>query len=464
MTRTQTAGILWSQRLLLLTVLMATACAHYPINAPLARFDLESVRRENALRGSDDVLLLLSFSGGGTRAAAFSYGVLEQLRDTEVTIKGQKRRLLDEVSWISSVSGGSFTAGYYGLFGDRVFEDFEARFLKRDVEGALIARTFLNPINWVRLLSPNFGRSDLAAEYYDEHIFDGGTFGDMAARNGPLILMNATDMISGFQVGFISQTFAAICSDLSPFKVARAAAASSAVPLVLSPITLRNYAGSCGFQMPEYLRRFLAKPDPTRQHFQFALDARRYLDAEETRYIHLVDGGVSDNLGLRSFIGRVLGLGGFWEALELFGGERVRKVAIILVNAAQEETRKYYLSGKIPSFGAVVSSYLASTIELRDADTLYLLRESLGPWAEDVQRHRCGSGPVSTEPGACGDIRFYLIEVKFDALKDEAERNYLGRLPTSFALPSEAVDKLRDAARRILVQSDEFQGLLRDLK
>ena len=116
------------------------------------------------------------------------------------------------------VSGGSFTAGYYGLFGDRVFEDFESRFLKRDVEGALAVRVFLNPVNWVRLLSPDFGRSDLAAEYYDEYIFDGGTFGDMAARKGPLILMNTTDMISGARLGFVQDAFNLICTDLSPFK------------------------------------------------------------------------------------------------------------------------------------------------------------------------------------------------------------------------------------------------------
>ena len=72
------------------------------------------------------LLLLLTFSGGGTRAAAFSYGVLETLRDTKVTIHGHEGRLLDKVDWISGVSGGSFTAAYYGLFRDRIFQDFES--------------------------------------------------------------------------------------------------------------------------------------------------------------------------------------------------------------------------------------------------------------------------------------------------------------------------------------------------
>ena len=71
---------------------------------------------------------------------------------------------------------------------------------------------------------------------------------------------------------------------------------------------------------------------------------------------------------------------------------------------------------------------------------------------------------VSSEPGSCGDINFYVVEVKFDALKDEAERMYFKRLPTSFKLPPEQVDKLRDVAHRILVNSEEFHRLLRDLK
>jgi NTE family protein len=57
-----------------------------------------------------------------------------------------------------------------------------------------------------------------------------------------------------------------------------------------------------------------------------------------------------------------------------------------------------------------------------------------------------------------------VVEVKFDALKDEAERMHFKRLPTAFKLPAEEVDKLRDAAHRLLVQSDEFHRLLRDLK
>jgi NTE family protein len=152
--------------------IVVVGCAHYPINQPITEVRPDAGYRTAQMKApgnSDNLLLYLTFSGGGTRAAALSYGVLEELRKTEVVIDGRKRRLLDEVDGISSVSGGSFTAGYYGLFGDRIFEDFEGKFLKKNIQGALALRTFLNPINWFRFPSNYFDRSDLAAEYYDKH-------------------------------------------------------------------------------------------------------------------------------------------------------------------------------------------------------------------------------------------------------------------------------------------------------
>src|SRR5512139_2977455 len=121
---------------LLMVILITAGCAHYPVNQPLEQYDKTSGYRESFMGvpgNSDELLLYLTFSGGGTRAAAFSYGVLEELRKTEVTIHGKKRRLLDEVDVISSVSGGSFASGYYGLFGEKIFEDFEGKFLKKNI-------------------------------------------------------------------------------------------------------------------------------------------------------------------------------------------------------------------------------------------------------------------------------------------------------------------------------------------
>ena len=446
--------------------LVATGCAHFPINQPIKEIRPDVGYRAAQVKdpvNSDNMLLFLTFSGGGTRAAALSYGVLEELRETEVVIDGRKRRLLDEVDGISGVSGGSFTAGYYGLFGDRIFEDFESKFLKKNIQRAIFLGV-LNPVNWLTLFSGTFGRSDLSAKYYDNHIFEGKTFGDMAARKGPVIVINATDMSHGTRIGFTQDAFDLICSDLSQYPVARAAAASSAVPMVLTPITLRNYAGTCGYKMPERFEEMLKSRTVSERQFYLVNNLSAYLDSEKKRYIHLVDGGVSDNLGVRAILDRVIARGSVWESIKGAPVEKVQKVVLIVVNAETELDKKWDRIEKIPPFGAMASSYSSIGIERYNEETLALLKESVKSWADEIKTKRCKGGVVSSEPGSCGDINFYVVEVKFDALKDEAERMYFKRLPTSFKLPPEQVDKLRDVAHRILVNSEEFHRLLRDLK
>jgi len=115
----------------------------------------------------------------------------------------------------------------------------------------------------------------------------------------------------------------------------------------------------------------------------------------------------------------------------------------VVVNAETEISDKWDRREKIPPFGAMLDSYSSIAIERYNMETVALLSESFPRWADEIRRGRCGSKPISTEPGSCGDIEIYLVQVKFDALDDEAERSYLKRLPTSFVLKPEEVDKLR---------------------
>ena len=190
--------------------LFASGCAHYPVNAPLAAVDGRTgYRFENTAfsTNSDDLLLMLAFSGGGTRAAALDFGVLEELARTSVGPPSAQHRLIDEVDLISSVSGGSFTAAYYAIWGDRIFSDFEPQFLTKRLHNGLFLR-ILAPWNTVRLFSPTFNRSDLAAEYYDGLLFKGATFGDLAARPGaPFLIINSTDLTSGARFEFTQDQF-----------------------------------------------------------------------------------------------------------------------------------------------------------------------------------------------------------------------------------------------------------------
>jgi NTE family protein len=452
--------------ILLLPFFLNTGCAHFPLNQPLKQIDRQTGYRakfRGVLGNSETLLFYLTISGGGTRAAAFGYGVLEGLKETMVMIEGKERCLLDEVDVISAVSGGSFTAGYYGLFGERLFQDFEQKFLKKDIQGALAGMLF-NPINWFRLASKTFSRSDVAAEYYDRYVFDHGTFGDMAARKGPLILINAADIISGTRVSFTQENFDLICSDLSRFPVARAVAASTALPAVLSPITLRNYTGQCDYHPPEIIERVMKEADVSKRQYHLINDMMIYLDSEKTQYIHLVDGGVADNLGIRAILDRVHAQGGFWSTLKRSKQEAVRKIVFLVVNAETEVDDQWNRSSKPPSLETAIESYTNVVNTRYNFETMMLLRESLGPWTEEIRKSRCGDQPILLDPGACGDIQFYLIEIKFDNIRGKDLRRYFKRFPTSFKLDPIEVDQLRAVAKRLLEESPDYQHLLKGLR
>jgi NTE family protein len=262
--------------------------------------------------------------------------VLEFLRKTEVIgPKGNKVRLLDEVDLIAGVSAGSFTALAYGLYGDKLFADYEQRFLKRDVQGEIVARVF-SPRRWGDLWSTGWGRSELAAQLYDEILFNGATFGDLHRGGGPIIVASATDISTGSRFMFTQRVFDVICSDLSAMPLSRAAAASSAVPVVLSPITIDNHGGNCNRVMPAWTKPFLDTDNPPRP----AARAIRSLKAEEAfgdsvhrPYLHLVDGGVADNLGMRGVLDAPEVMQAFHETGTPTPLDNARRVIVFVVNS-----------------------------------------------------------------------------------------------------------------------------------
>src|SRR5512144_2522903 len=203
------ARVLRAFAILLASTAMLAGCATRPVNPPIASYDPgKGYRIERPSDNAEDnaTLVLLAFSGGGTRAAAFSYGVLETLRDMEVTTKsGRTLRVLDTVDVITGISGGSFTALAFGLYGDKLFDTYETSFLKRNVQGELVQRA-LSPANWPSLGSSGWGRSELAADMYDEILFNGATFKDLR-RDGPRILVSATDLADGTRLIFTPDNF-----------------------------------------------------------------------------------------------------------------------------------------------------------------------------------------------------------------------------------------------------------------
>ena len=207
--------------------------------------------------------MVLAFSGAAPGLPRSPMGYWSSCSRTEVVApNGDKLRLLDAVDMITGVSGGSFTALAYGLYGDKLFADYEQRFLKRDVQGELVSRA-ISPKYWDDYIGGTAGRSELAANYYDEILFNGATFGDLDRGDGPFIVASATDISTGSRVPFQQGVFNLLCSDLNAVRLSRAAAASSAVPVVLSTVTLDNYGGSCNYDVPPWVKMFTQSDEST---------------------------------------------------------------------------------------------------------------------------------------------------------------------------------------------------------
>ena len=434
---------------LVVMVLGISACASFnAVDKPLSHWTPaldRRAKRQIVGERSPELLIWLAFSGGGTRAAAFAYGVLQELAATEITTEDGPQSLLHEVDVISPVSGGSFAAAYYGLRGDRIFDEFEHRFLRRNIEGALIWQMF-KPINWFRLISSKYGRADLAAEYYDNNLFNGATFADLQRPDAPLVVINATDLATGIRFPFNEATFDLTCADFDKYPISRAVAASSAVPVVFTPITIRSYAGSCGFEPPAWLGEALQDKTLTTRKVE-ARALEDYLDRHKRPWIHLVDGGIADNLGLRSFYTAVSLIGDPYAAFEQFGHPAARHILIILVNAHANEKTDWALARAAPSLLEVVGSVTADQIDRYNLDTIDIVRSAFTRWTEELS--------TPERP-----VTFNFVEVSFDAVEDAAERRYLNDIGTNFDLTDEQVDRLISNAHYVLRSSTEFQVFL----
>ncbi len=406
---------------------------------------------------SPDLFVVLSFSGGGTRSAAFAYGVLEKFRDTQIRVNGTQKRLLDEIDVITSVSGGSYTAAYYGLFGDRVFEDFHTRFLGRDVQKQL-SRLMVNPVNLASITRQNYNRADLIARWLDLHLFDQKRFSDLSQGALPFVIINASDLNNGVTFSFIQQQFDFLCSDLSNYPVANAVTASSAVPVVFGTISLKNYK-SCPQREESWVTSALKSDDALSRRFSVARALDRYSRPERMPIVRLVDGGVTDNLGVRGSMmspvahyGNVPDMAGAFDAQQL---KKVQEVLVVVVNAQKYAEYDWSADARDPGIISTVAASFDSSLGLLNSETITLARQGFEMWENRVNQNR----DASTKK-----VNVHFTTLTFSQIEDAKEREWFNKLPTSLSLEAEQVDRVKGLAGKLLDKSPAFQRFLRKVE
>lgn len=400
--------------------------ANAAASSPVAEYRSQNLRRgEN----SDTLLLSMTFSGGGMRSATASYHLLDALRRQRVRIDGRDKSLLQEVDFISSVSGGSFTAAYYALYRDRLFTDYLPQVIRRDIQGELIAG-LLKPRNAWRLGSDTYGRGDYLADHLDRVVFAGKTFADLP-RERPFVRIGAADMLTGKRVEFTQDGFDRLCSRIDDVPIARAVAASAAVPGIFSPINIADYSDDC------------ANPG----------------DAPP-RYRHLVDGGVADNLGISGPLQAVGRYSTVVDAMRSIGFRGVRYIAIVVLNVENTNTAQTDGTASIPSLRRTIGAAIDGNMHTDSEEITETLRRRLEEWKRQIAED---PSAVADNIYATSTPEVFLIEIGFAQVPDPALRARLQAIPTALRVSAEDEALLRDFIDDALQRSPEYRGLLQAL-
>ena len=440
-------------RLLLPLVLasLLAACSTPPLNPPRNRPAVADtpVRLPQTL--TSDTVVALSFSGGGLRAAAFAYGVLEGLRDQPSSVG---RSLLDEVGFVTSVSGGSLTAAYFGLKGAEGLADFRERVLLRDGEAGL-RFSLLNPFNLARLLAGGLNDRSNLNDWLERDVFQGATLGEMFQRQRPLVWINATNTQHRLAFPFHERAFEGICSDLESFPVSEAVVASMAVPLFFAPVVLEKFPNACRQPLPASLTRVSGERDDLhRLRLALRRAMKDFRDPKAGRYLKLVDGGVTDNLGLISILQSRVLLDTPYGPINEYDAATMRRLLFVVVDAGQGPSGDWGREMAGPSgvdiATAAVDTAIESTMRMSYAYFVPMMRT----WERDLVTWRC-SLPEERKAALrlwnpewrCEDLRFAVTQISFGDLP-EAEEASLNAIPTRLKLPTAQIDQLIDAGRR----------------
>ena len=350
----------------------------------------------------DPNFIALALSGGGSRAAVFSAAVMFELR---------KHGILQQVDVISSASGGSVSAALYAASCDDgqtcpppVTPNLTRMVWKESIVYPLLQSNYIDrwrincwrPENIVRYAT-YFDRTDVMAETFAEGLF-GGTrdteksflFRDLNPRR-PYLILNSTNNTDSAAVpeifSFTENDFSAIRSRLDLFPVAYGVAGSAAFPGAFHYVTLRNYS----------------KP--------------------EEKFIHLMDGGVMDNLGIESL----------WRILLRDDGARYRNVPVLVIVAdSKPATRAKSEADHDPRH---FLDYFVDFSNVQDTYSLLM-----------VENQRLRAREFGKYVKSRGDGLF--IHLRFDALKEQHKDLYekVSSIPTNFKICDEQALNLRKAA------------------
>lgn len=415
-----------------------------------------------------DVAVGVSISGGGSRAALFGAAGLEALARVRTP---EGRSLMEQVSYLSSVSGGSLAASYYAMnkplretpmLGpdgatteayETFFTGFKAK-LTQDFESALIWRQ----IGSFRFVLNSALAARSLGEVLEERLQGPGTLGDLGARemrgDGPRVIFNTTLYNSGRR--FLLTTLPPAASRYDFLADLDRSLASPGATRTYPPVVKRRWESL----LPVTPLDLQIDPCPIRVSRAVAASASfppwvgpiTFAVGDEEHYWHTGDGGLYDNLGLESLM---------FLFLRQLQERKARRALILAFNSGYPFSVGDRLLGKRKEPWTLFSydfSRIPSIMEERataywslfyrslqaegvfpDNQTLHIvfLRHTYAQWKEDL----------SDLPEACRAVRPPLSS-------PEEVRERIAEIPTRFVVDSECDRQLLVvAAAKVVAQN-----------
>jgi NTE family protein len=175
-----------------------------------------------------------------------------------------------------------------------------------------------------------------------------------------------------------------------------------------------------------------------------------YYKKDNRKYAHFVDGGITDNLGLRAPYEIVTTFGGAESYMKRVGLSRPSSVVFISVDASTDPEPKMDASRKQPSIKETVGAISDAQLHRYNTDTLALMDKSMKHWTRELSKRGKRVKP-------------YFVQLGFKDIGQSEELHYLNHIPTSFSLSDEQVDRLIKAGRELLRNNPDYQRFLASL-
>jgi NTE family protein len=413
---------------------------------------------------ADETIIGLSFSGGGTRAAAYAFGVLSEME--RIPLRGARGPMIDRVEFISGVSGGSVTAAYYGLKKKAGLADFREKFLLRNAEEDL--QTNLSLATLGRAFAGGINDSTGFPRWLDANLFHGATFGEFRAIGKPRVWINASDIYNRTPFVFGAVTFNAICSDLSQYPLSSAVAASAAVPVAFAPVVIQSFPTKCDQPLPAWVERVRRDRNASPLLSGFATALTKYHDGA-VPFIKLLDGGLVDNFGLSGFTIARLSSDTPYGPLSPRQAVKLRRALFLVADASAPGPSPDWINTIEGPRGADLVRATADTaLGASVATSFTAFNSTMNDWQAALIRWRCGlSAADRARYGAgpnwnCRDVRFFVGRIGFNQLDPERTAR-LNNVPTRFYLPQQQVDDVIEAGRDTLRGSPVFKAFASSL-